>query len=75
MIKEVNNACTKFGKVLGVSVKLPTPTKETLKTTSTMGFIVGAGLLTASVVLSSKSCAILGGISIISGVIQKHEAR
>ena len=68
MIKEINHACGKLNEKLGISVPLPHPGKKTIKTTSVCHFVVGAGLAAAGVVFSSKWCAVLGGISIISGI-------
>lgn len=74
MIKEVNQACGKLNEKLGISVPLPNPGKKTLKATSVCNFVAGAGLVAAGVVFSSKWCAVLGGISIISGVVLRRES-
>lgn len=73
MIKEVNRACGKMNEKLGISVPLPNPKKKTLKVTSVCNFVVGAGLVTAGVMCSSKWYAILGGIGIISSVVLRQE--
>ncbi len=74
MIKELNHACGKLNEKLGISVPLPNPGKKTLKTASACHFVVGAGLVAASVVFSSKWCAVLGGIGIISSVALRRES-
>ncbi|MCI8725497.1 MAG: hypothetical protein HFG66_05095 [Hungatella sp.] len=74
MIKEVNRACGKMNEKLGISVPLPNPKKKTLKVTSVCNFVVGAGLVTAGVMCSSKWYAILGGIGIISSVVLRQES-
>lgn len=73
MIKEVNHACEKLNKKLGISVPLPNPVKKTLKTASMCNFVAGTGLVAASVVFSSKWCAMLGGIGIVSSVVLRRE--
>ena len=74
MVKEVNHACEKLNEKLGVSVSLPNPQKKTLKTASVCNFVVGAGLVAAGVVFSSKWCAVLGGIGIVSSVVLRQES-
>lgn len=74
MIKEINHACGKLNEKLGISVSLPNPGKETLKTTSVCHFVVSAGLVTAGVVFSSKWCAVLGGAGIINGIVLRQES-
>ena len=75
MIKEFNQACEKMNHTLGVSVKLPNPKKKTLKGAAVSHFIVGAGLLAAGIVFSSKSCALLGGVSLVSSVVMRKESK
>lgn len=75
MIKEVNQACEKLNHILGISVPLPNPDRNALKTSAACNFIAGAGLLAAGVVFSSKSCAVLGSISVISSVVLRKESR
>ncbi len=74
MIKELNHAFGKLNETLGVSVPLPNPKKETLKTASLCHFIVGAGLVAAGAVFSSKRCAVLGGLGIINSVVLHLES-
>ena len=74
MIKEVNHTCEKLNEKLGISVLLPNPEKKTLRTTSLCNFAVGAGLAAAGIVFSSKWCAVLGGIGIISSVVLRWES-
>lgn len=66
MIKEVNRACEKLNDTLGISVELPNPKKKALKTAAVCNLVVGTGLVAAGILFSSKSCALLGGISVIS---------
>ncbi len=73
MIKEVNRACEKLNDTLGISVELPNPKKNTLKRASVCNFIVGAGLVAAGIVFPSKSCAVLGGIGILSSIVLRRE--
>ena len=75
MIKEVNQACKRLNHTLGVSVKLPNPKKKTLKAAAVYNFIVGAGLVAAGIVFSSKSCVLLGGISVIGSVVLRKESK
>ena len=69
MIRELNHACEKLNEKLGISIPLPNPGKKTLKTVSLCHFAAGAGLVAAGVLFSSRQCALLGGISIISSVV------
>ena len=75
MINELNRICRKVNNRLGVSVKLPEPKKNTLKAASTVNFVMGAGFVVTSVIFTSKWCAIIGGLGIISGIIQRHEVK
>lgn len=75
MIKEFNQACEKLNHTLGVSVKLPNPKKKTLKAVAVYNFMIGAGLVAAGSVLRIKSCALLGGISMISSLILRKESK
>lgn len=73
MIKEVNQACKKLNNTLGISVELPNPKKKALKMAAVCNLIVGAGLVAAGIIFSSKSCAALGGISVISSAVLRKE--
>ncbi len=73
MIKEVNHACQELNKKLGVSVSLPAPKREALEAASVCHFLVGAGLVAAGVALPARWCAVLGGISLISSAVLRHE--
>jgi len=75
MIREMNHTCKKINDALGISIKLPKPKKRTLKITSALNFVVGVSLLAVGVLLSNKWCAAFGGVSIISGIVQKHEEK
>ncbi|MDE7340814.1 MAG: hypothetical protein K2N80_09720 [Lachnospiraceae bacterium] len=75
MIKEVNRACKKLNDTLGISVELPNPKKKSLKKAAVCNLIVGAGLMAAGIILPSKSCAVLGGISVISSAVLRKESR
>lgn len=74
MIKELHHTFGKLNKKLGISVPLPNPRKETLKTVSLCHFIVGAGLTAVGVVFSSKRFAVLGGLGIINSVVLRLES-
>lgn len=73
MIKEVNQACEKLNNTLGISPELPNPKKKALKTAAVCNLIVGAGLVAAGIIFSSKSCVALGGISVISSAVLRKE--
>ncbi|MDE6906331.1 MAG: hypothetical protein K2P76_15655 [Lachnospiraceae bacterium] len=75
MIKEVNRACEKLNETLGISVELPNPKKRALKTAAVCNLVVGAGLVAAGILFPSKSCALLGGISVISSAVLKKESK
>lgn len=73
MIQEVNKACKKLNDTLGIHVTLPNPNRTTLKAAAVCNLIAGAGLVTAGIIFSSKCCAALGGISVISSVVLQRE--
>ncbi len=75
MIKEVNRACEKLNDTLGISVELPNPKKKALKTAAVCNLVVGAGLVAAGIFFPSKSCALLGSISVISSAVLKKESK
>ncbi len=75
MIKEVNHACEKLNNTLGIFVELPNPKKKALKMAAVCNLIVGAGLMVAGIAFPSKSCALLGGISVISSAVLKKESK
>ena len=75
MIKELNQTCKKVNDILGVSVKLPEPRKGTLKVTAILNCVVGTGLVVAGIVCSSKWCIAIGGIGIVSSIVQRHESK
>ena len=75
MIKELNKACEKVNHIFGVSVKLPNPKKKTLKVAAVYNFIIGVGLVVAGIVLRVRSCALLGGVSVISSAVLRKESR
>ena len=75
MIKEVNRACEKLNDTLGISVELPNPKKKALKTAAVCNLVVGSGLVAAGILFPSKSCVLLGGISVISSAVLKKESK
>ena len=75
MIKEINRACKKLNDTLGISVELPNPKKKALKTAAICNLVVGGGLVAAGILFSSKSCALLGCISVISSVVLRKESK
>lgn len=75
MIKDINQKCNKFNDILGIKVTLPEPEKNTLNAVSSLNFVVGAGLVAASVVFAQKWCAVAGGLGIISSIVLKHETK
>lgn len=75
MIKEVNQACEKLNTTLGLSVTLPTPKKKALKMAAVGNFMASAGLVAAGIIFTSKSCAVLGSISLINGIVLQKESK
>lgn len=73
MIKEVNQVCGKLNEALGFSVKLPNPGKKAVKSAALCNLIAGAGLIAAGAAFSSKWCAALGGLGIVSSIILRKE--
>ena len=69
----VNQVCGKLNEVLGISVRLPNPGKKAVKSAAVCNLIAGAGLIAAGAVFSSKWCAALGGLGIVSSIILRKE--
>ncbi len=69
------SAIEKLNSRLGISVELPNPKKKALKTAAVCNLVVGAGLVAAGILFSSKSCALLGGIGVISSVVLRKESK
>ncbi|WP_338753358.1 hypothetical protein [Bacillus sp. FJAT-52991] len=75
MIEKLNAKCEKVNDFFGVSVKLPNPSKNTLRTSSVVNGVVGVGLILFGVLSAQKWTAILGGLSIVSSIVLKEEAK
>lgn len=75
MIKQMNNICKTFGERLGIFITLPDPGRKTLYAAMIGNFTLGAGLIAAGIIFSSKWCAALGGISMLNGVVLRQEGR
>lgn len=75
MIKELNRACKSVNTALGISIRLPEPKKNTLKSASALNLLLGVGLMVAGVIFTQKWCTIAGGISIINGLVLKRETK
>lgn len=75
MIKKLNQTCQKFNDALGISIKLPEPKKGTLKAASTYSFVVGTGLVAASIIFEQKWCAAAGGLSIVNSIVLRREVK
>lgn len=75
MIKELNKACKKVSEILGVSIELPKTRKNTLKVAGILNFVVGTGFVATGIILSSKWCVAVGGLGIVSSIVQRHEAK
>lgn len=58
-----------------ISVELPNPKKKALKTAAVCNLVIGAGLVAAGILFPSKSCALLGGMSVISSVVLRKESK
>ena len=48
---------------------------KTRETAAVCNLVVGAGLVAAGILFPSKSCALLGGISVISSAVLKKESK
>lgn len=75
MIKEINQACETLNNLLGISVTLPAPNKKALKRAAVCNLVAGACLAAAGIIYTSKSCAVLGGIGVISSIVLGREAK
>lgn len=75
MIKKLNKACKKVNDNLGVSIELPELRKSTLKVAGILNFVVGTEFVTAGIMRPSKWCLAVGGLGIVSSIVQRHEAK
>ncbi|MGG3506160.1 hypothetical protein ABES58_11810 [Paenibacillus lautus] len=75
MVNEINRIVGKVNDTLGVSMTPPEPKKNTLNVASAVNLVVGAGFIVAGVILMNIWCAVIGGLGIISGIIQSHKVK
>ena len=62
MIKNINQACHKLNKALGISLKLPEPGQNALRAAALLNFGIGVGLLAIGLSARAVWCAVLGGL-------------
>ena len=74
MLKELNQACTRLNKRLGLSIILPEPGPNALKRSAVRNLAVGAGLMAAGAFLPSRSLFLLGCAGIAGGVLLRQES-
>jgi len=75
MIEKINANCKKLNDLFGVNVKLPNPSKHTLRVNSVVNCTVGVALILFGGLSSQKWTIILGGLSIVGSVISSGEAK
>ncbi|EJE7234374.1 TPA: hypothetical protein PTV43_001742 [Clostridium botulinum] len=75
MIEKINANCKKLNDLFGVNVKLPNPSKHTLRVNSVVNCTMGVGLILFGGLSSQKWTIILGGLSIVGSVISSEEAK
>lgn len=67
--------CENFGNKLGVSVKLPRPSRKSLLMASASNLIVGVGFVGAGFIFMSKWPVLLGTLAFASSVIMNIESK
>ncbi|AVQ38692.1 hypothetical protein C7M56_08345 [Clostridium botulinum] len=75
MIEKINANCKKLNDLFGVNVKLPNPSKHTLRVNSVVNCTMGVTLILFGGLSSQKWTIILGGLSIVGSVISSEEAK
>ncbi|HDK7173518.1 hypothetical protein [Clostridium sporogenes] len=75
MIEKINANCKKLNDLFGVNVKLPNPSKHTLRVNSVVNCTMGVALILFGGLSSQKWTIILGGLSIVGSVISSEEAK
>ncbi len=75
MIEKMNSTCKKVNDFVGVTIKLPNPSKRTLRASSAFSCTMGVGLILFGALSSQKWTAILGGLSIVGSIISSEEAK
>ncbi|NFN88658.1 hypothetical protein FDF31_16900 [Clostridium sporogenes] len=75
MIEKINANCKKLNDLFGVNVKLPNPSKRTLRASVVVNCTMGVGLILFGALSSQKWTAVLGGLSIVGSVISSEEAK
>ena len=75
MIDEVNDACKKLNKGLGVPVSPPNPGEKALGRASAVNVVLGIGLVAVGALSSLKWCAVLGIAAIGSSAVMAWESK
>ncbi|BAQ13234.1 hypothetical protein CBB2_1124 [Clostridium botulinum] len=75
MIEKINANCKKLNDLFGVNIKLPNPSKHTLRASVVVNCTMGVGLILFGALSSQKWTAALGGLSIVGSVISSEEAK
>ncbi|ACQ54115.1 hypothetical protein WBZ18_11685 [Clostridium botulinum] len=75
MIEKMNATFKKINDLVGVNVKLPNPSKHTLRASAVVNRTMGVGLILFGALSSQKWTAVLGGLSIVGSVISSEEAK
>jgi len=69
MIDKTIEFCERVTKEAGVEVKLAEPAKELMRVSVVTNSVVGVGLFTAGILLSSKVLATIGVIGLAGAVV------
>ncbi len=75
MIEKMNSTCKKVNNFVGLTIKLPNPSKRTLRASSAFSRTMGVGLILFGALSSLKWTAILGGLSIVGSIISGEEVK
>lgn len=69
MIDKTADFFEELGEDIGVSIKIPRPSKEVLKVSALTNSVLGAGLVFSGALCGKKSLMVLGAISMASAAL------
>lgn len=69
MVEQMNKVCEQVNKRLGVSVKLPNPSKEALRVNTIISGLLGLGIVGTGVVTKYKWVTGFGAVVVLGNLI------
>ncbi|MEW9096025.1 MAG: hypothetical protein AB2417_13170 [Clostridiaceae bacterium] len=69
MVEQMNRACEQVNKRLGVSIKLPNPSKEALRVNAIISGLLGVGIVGAGVLTKYKWVTGFGTAVVLGNLI------